>query len=183
MRTPQQLQTTVTYSYDLWCYQVTTLLAFILCVDVDGLLTCPIRSNIEEVMFIQTLAILGATPRSLLSQSNVLRKHPIQIAISLSSNLQLRCFWAFCNLDVISYLLLMALPSWLLVSVGGRHLQCPGPSPILGSLGPSHQWRQVGQDLASPPCDWTLLNNGKPSRSCNRYNLVKALRSGLIVSS
>ena len=33
----------------------------------------------------------------------------------------------------------MALPSWLLVSVGGRRFQCPGPSTISRSLGPSHQ--------------------------------------------
>ena len=36
---------------------------------------------------------------------------------------------------------MMALPSCLLVSVGGRRSQRPGPSPTLGLLGPSHQWR------------------------------------------
>ena len=47
----------------------------------------------------------------------------------------------------------MALPSCLLVSVGGRRSQHPGPSPILGSLGPSHQWRhKSGVLLRGPPC-------------------------------
>ena len=33
----------------------------------------------------------------------------------------------------------MALPWWLLVLVGGRRFKRSGPSPNLGSLGPSHQ--------------------------------------------
>jgi hypothetical protein len=41
----------------------------------------------------------------------------------------------------MSYAYLMALPSWLLVFVGGRHSQCPGPLPTLGSFGPSNHWR------------------------------------------
>ena len=35
----------------------------------------------------------------------------------------------------------MALPSWLVIFMGGRHFQCRGPSPTLGSLEPSHQRR------------------------------------------
>ena len=35
----------------------------------------------------------------------------------------------------------MALPLWLLVSVGGRHFQCPRPALTLESLGPSQQRR------------------------------------------
>jgi hypothetical protein len=35
----------------------------------------------------------------------------------------------------------MDLPLRFLVSMGGRHSQCPGPSPTLGPLGPSHLWR------------------------------------------
>jgi hypothetical protein len=35
----------------------------------------------------------------------------------------------------------MALPSWLLVPVGGRRSQGPGPSATLRSLGPSHYRR------------------------------------------
>ena len=33
----------------------------------------------------------------------------------------------------------MALSLWLLISIGEGHSQHPGPSPILGSFGPSHQ--------------------------------------------
>ena len=47
----------------------------------------------------------------------------------------------------------MALPSWLLVSVGGRRSQRLGPSPALGSLGPSHQWCHKSRvSLWAPPC-------------------------------
>ena len=38
-------------------------------VDVDGLLSCPIWSSIEEVMPIQTLAVMGATLTPLLSRA------------------------------------------------------------------------------------------------------------------
>jgi hypothetical protein len=44
-------------------------------------------------------------------------------------------------------------PSWLLVPMSGRRFKCPGPSPTLGSLGPSHQWRHKSQvSLQGPPC-------------------------------
>ena len=66
---------------------------------------------------------------------------PTQIAISSSSHLRLGSSQAFYNPDAISYQMLMALPLWLLVSMGGKHSQCPGPSPTLGSLGASHLWR------------------------------------------
>jgi len=47
----------------------------------------------------------------------------------------------------------MAIPSWLLVFVGGTRSQRPGPSPTLGSLGPSHQRRHKSPvSLQSPPC-------------------------------
>ena len=47
----------------------------------------------------------------------------------------------------------MALPSWILISAGGRRSQRPGPSPTLGSLGPSHQWRHKSRvSLRGPPC-------------------------------
>jgi hypothetical protein len=47
----------------------------------------------------------------------------------------------------------MALPSWLLVSVGGRRSQRPGPSPTLVSLGPFHHWRHKSRvSLRGPPC-------------------------------
>ena len=47
----------------------------------------------------------------------------------------------------------MALPLWLLVSVGGRHSQRLGPSPTLGSLGPSHHRRHKSWvSLRGPPC-------------------------------
>ena len=36
-------------------------------VDADRLLICPIQASIKEVMVVLTLAVPGATPRSLLS--------------------------------------------------------------------------------------------------------------------
>jgi hypothetical protein len=53
----------------------------------------------------------------------------------------------------MSYAYLMAFPSWLLVSVSGRRSQRPGPSPTLGSLGPSHHRRHKSRvSLRGPPC-------------------------------
>jgi hypothetical protein len=47
----------------------------------------------------------------------------------------------------------MALPSWLLVPVGGRRSQRPGSSSTLGSLGPSHHRRHKSRlSLRGPPC-------------------------------
>ena len=66
-----------------------------LCIDADGPLTCPIQEFIKEVMVVLTSAVMGANPMSLLSQGNVLRQRPIQIAISPSSHLRLRCPCAF----------------------------------------------------------------------------------------
>jgi hypothetical protein len=60
-------------------------------VDVDGLLTCPIRPSIEDVMSAQTSAVSGATPRPLLLYGVVPRQRPTQIVISPSSHLLLRC--------------------------------------------------------------------------------------------
>jgi hypothetical protein len=53
----------------------------------------------------------------------------------------------------------MALPSWLLVFVGGRRSQRPGPSPTLGSLGPSHHRRHKSWvSLRGPPCAHGVLD-------------------------
>ena len=60
-------------------------------VDIDGLLTFPIRACIKEVMHVQTLAVLGAIPRPLLQSGVVMGQRPTQIAISPSSHLRLRC--------------------------------------------------------------------------------------------
>jgi hypothetical protein len=47
----------------------------------------------------------------------------------------------------------MALPSWILVSVGGRRSQRPRPSSTLESLGPSHQrCHKSCVSLRGPPC-------------------------------
>ena len=47
----------------------------------------------------------------------------------------------------------MALPSLLLIPVGGRRSQRPGPSPTLGSLEPSHHLRHKSRvSLRGPPC-------------------------------
>jgi hypothetical protein len=53
----------------------------------------------------------------------------------------------------------MTLPSWLLVSVGGRCSQRPGPSPRLGPLGPSHHRRHKSRvSLQYPPCAHGILD-------------------------
>ena len=54
----------------------TTPLSSTLHIDVDGLLTCSIWANFEEVMHVQTFAVLGATPRPLLYSSNVPGQRP-----------------------------------------------------------------------------------------------------------
>jgi hypothetical protein len=59
--------------------------------DADTLLACPIQARIEEVMVVQTLAFPGDTPRQLMYQGDVLGQRPIQIAISPSSHIRLRC--------------------------------------------------------------------------------------------
>ena len=52
----------------------------------------------------------------------------------------------------------MSLPLCRLVSVGGRRSQRPGPSPTLGSLGPSHQWRHKSRvSLQGPLCAHGVL--------------------------
>ena len=52
----------------------------------------------------------------------------------------------------------MALPLCILVSVGGRRSQCPGRSPTLGSLGPSHQRRYKSRvSLRGPLCGHDVL--------------------------
>ena len=45
----------------------------------------------------------------------------------------------------------MALPSWLLVSMGGRRSQRSGPLPSPGSLGPSHQRPRVSLRVPLEP--------------------------------
>jgi hypothetical protein len=47
----------------------------------------------------------------------------------------------------------MVLPSWLLVFLGSRRSQRPGPSSTLGSLGPSHHRRHKSRmSLQGPTC-------------------------------
>jgi hypothetical protein len=102
---------------------------------------CLIRESIEEVMPIITFAVPGATPRPLLFQGVVPGQRPLKLAYLLAhtskwgvlEHSRILTPWATHNL--------WPYPSWLLVRVGGRHSQRPGPSPILGSLGPSHHWR------------------------------------------
>ena len=64
-------------------YQDTTLSTFILCVDVDGLLTCFIQTSIEKIMDVLTLAIPGATPRSMLFQAMILGSAPLKLSYIL----------------------------------------------------------------------------------------------------
>lgn len=50
-----------------------------------------IWASIQEVMHVQSLAVLGFTPISLFHHGVFAGQHPIQIAIYPSSQLQLRC--------------------------------------------------------------------------------------------
>ena len=53
----------------------------------------------------------------------------------------------------------MGLPSYVLVSVGGRRSQRLGPSPTLKSLGPFHQRRHKFQvSLEGSPCAHGILS-------------------------
>ena len=59
-------------------------------------------------------------------------------------------------------------PSWLLVPVGGRCFQRPGPLPTLGSLGPSHHGRHKSLvSLRGPPCGHGVLSI--PLERCSTY--------------
>ena len=71
----------------------------------------------------------------------------------------------------LSYTKLIALSSYLLVSMGGRRSQCLGPSPTLGSLGPSHQWRHKSRMLLQgSPCVHDV--SGTPNREvCDKIGL------------
>ena len=152
--------------------QSTTLSISTLGVDFHEHLTCPIQASIKEFMHVCIVAVPEITPRSLL----FLRQRPTHIAISFSSHLRLRWFWAIQNLDITSYTLFMALPLWLLVSVDWRRSQCLRTSSTLGSLGPHHQWRHKSRvSLKGPPsahdvsgtpfgelrdsCIWHIWNN------------------------
>ena len=67
--------------------------------------------------------------------------------------------------------MLMAFPSWLLVSMGGRRSQRPGPSPTLGSLGPSHQWHHKSRlSLPGLPCaqDVSSTHEEVRNRVCSK---------------
>src|ERR1700737_3396911 len=76
----------------------------------------------------------------------------------------------------------MALPLCILVSVGGRRSQRPGPSPTLGSLGLSHQWRHKSRvSLRGPPCAHGVL--GTPYgevRDTPTSTLIKNSRKKII---
>src|SRR5450631_3933704 len=74
----------------------------------------------------------------------------------------------------------MALPSCLLVSVGGRRSQRPGPSPTLGSLGPSHQQRHKSRvSLRGPPCAHGVSGtpHGEVRDTFGCWSRTKGLRS------
>ena len=64
---PHQLQTSITSLSNLRFYRATNPSISTPWIDADELLTCPIWANIAEVIVVLTSAILGATPRSLLS--------------------------------------------------------------------------------------------------------------------
>jgi hypothetical protein len=94
-RSLQQLQIRIASTYDLAFSQPTTLSSSTFHVNVDRYLTFPIRAIIEDVMIVWTFAVSLATLRPLLFQGVVSGQHPTQIGISLSSHLQMKCFWTF----------------------------------------------------------------------------------------
>ena len=63
------------------------VLTFTFYVDAEGHLICLIKESIKEVMPLQTAAVSGATPSSLLFQSAVPGQRPTQIGIFPSSHL------------------------------------------------------------------------------------------------
>ena len=74
-------------------------------------------------------------------------------------------------MHAISYAKLMALLLWLPISMGGRHFQCPGPSPTLESLGPSHQRHHMSRvSLWDPLCAHGVLH----PRHGNVHDICKA---------
>ena len=101
-------------------------------VDANGHLICLIWTSIEDNMHVQTLEVVGAILRPLLFRA--------------------------LSQDIAPFKL--ALPTRLLVSIGGRHSQRLGPSPTLASLGPSHQ--QCHKSQVSPGshfCPWCLAHS------------------------
>ena len=109
-------------------------------VDVHEHLIVSIRVSIEEVFHVQTPAVtkplLGYCSSKALS------------GIAPHSN----CHISKLTPPIEVFLSILE-PSWLLVSVGGGRSQRLGPSPILGSLGPSHQQRHQSRvSLQGLPC-------------------------------
>jgi hypothetical protein len=68
-----------------------------------------------------------------LSRDNVPLKVPYLLAHT--SELMALPSWPYPH-DSYGLMTHMALPSWLVVPMGGRCFKCPRPSPTLGSLGP-----------------------------------------------
>ena len=89
---PQQLHNNITSLHDLGCSHATTPSSSIFHVDAARLHYCPIWASFEEVTPIRTLAVLGAAPKPLLYQGVVPGQCPIQLVISPSSHLRLRCY-------------------------------------------------------------------------------------------
>src|ERR1700738_3947786 len=82
----------------------------------------------------------------------------------------------------------MALSLCIVVSVGGRHSQCSGPSPTLGSLGPSHQWRHKSRvSLRGALCAHGVsgtphgeVRNTAPENLLNLFTFYKSGNDGII---
>ena len=149
---------------------MTTPSKYAICVDADRPLTCPVPAIIEEVMAVLSLAIPGAIPRSLLSPCSAPLKLPYLLA-----HLWLRCSWRSWNLNAISYPMLMALPSWLLVSVGGRRSPMSGAltyTRITWALSPMAS-QVPGVTPGSPLCQWCF---GHSSWRGARYFVIKESR-------
>ena len=142
---------------------MTTPSTFNLFVDADGFLTCPIQTSIEEVIPIITLAVPSATPK-VLPLDNTL--------IKLSYLLAHTYDWVF--LSILEFgrhklRIAHALPSWLPVFMDRRHSQRPGPSPTLGSFGPSYQQRHKSRvSLRGLPCTHVVLGTSYGNTTTSR---------------
>ena len=66
----------------------------------------------------------------------------------------------------------------------GGNLNAPGPSPTLGSLGPSHQWRHKSRaSLQDPPCAHGVAGTPQGEVCDNTYELEFGRKSVLSLSS
>ena len=146
IRSPQQLQTSITSTCSLRCMHATTPSASTLCVDADGHLTCPVQACIKKVMHVWTSAVPGVIHRHSSSRALFLGSAPLKFPYLLAPiEMFLSILESGRHKLRIAHGLTLVTPR--------RRSQRPGPSSILGSLGPSHQQRHTSRiSLQGPPC-------------------------------